>query len=146
MGNQWRDLRCSLGGKGRWILFGLLVLFCSVLPYPLYGEEVPKKKPDKESPITIEADHIEYYKDTDSYEAWGSVKITQDNAHLESDYATLDNRSGDALALGNVWYEDGDSTLIGEKIELNLNTKHGIIYKGKIFHRPDNYHIEGEEM
>ena len=56
------------------------------------------KKPDREAPIIIEADHIEHHKDTDTYEAWGSVKITQDEAHLESDYAILDNRSGDALA------------------------------------------------
>jgi LPS-assembly protein len=111
-------------------------------------KEKPKspKKPDKEAPITIEADRIEYIKETDTYEAWGSVKITQEKAHLESDYATLDNISGDALAVGNVWYDDGESVLITDRIEMNFNTKLGIIYKGRIFHRPDNYHIEGEEI
>src|SRR3990167_3131411 len=104
---------------------------------PLPVKETPKspKKPDKEAPITIEADHIEYIKETDTYEAWGSVKITQEKAHLESDYATLDNRSGDALAFGNVWYDDGESVLITDRIEMNFNTKLGIIYKGRIFQR-----------
>lgn len=108
------------------------------------GKEL--KKLDRDAPIVIEADRIEYHKETDTYEAWDNVKITQGNAHLESDYAILDNRSGDALATGNVWYDDGDSVLIADKIELNLNTKFGVIYKGRIFHRQDNYHIEGEEI
>ena len=104
------------------------------------------KKADSDTPVTIEADHIEYYKDTDTYEAWGSVKITQDGTHMESDYAILDNSSGDALATGNVWYEEADSILIADEVEMNVNTKLGVIYKGRIFQRPDNYHIEGDEM
>lgn len=154
---------------GKWVLISIIVLFFIGLTHFIYGEEISREesgvkgavssptptegekhkepfKPDREAPVTIEADHLEYYKETDIYEAWGSVKITQDDAHLESDYATLDNRSGDALALGNVWYDDGESILISEKIELNFNTKLGVVYKGRIFNRPDNYHIEGEEI
>jgi LPS-assembly protein len=145
-----------LGGVGKWVIIGLSLFTVYSLQFTVhcYGEEIRKedskegisKRPDREAPIIIEADRIEYHKDVDTYEAWGSVRIIQDKAHLESDYATLDNRSGDALALGNVWYDDGESILIAERLELNLNTKLGIIYKGRIFHRPDNYHIEGEEM
>lgn len=140
----------------KWVMIYLLlfIVHCSFFTVYCYGEEVRKdgsregvfNRSDRETPVIIEADHLEYYKDIDTYEAWGSVKITQDKSHLESDYATLDNRSGDAMAIGNVWYEDGDSILIADRLELNLNTKLGVVYKGRIFHRPDNYHIEGEEM
>lgn len=126
------------------LLFSLAVLSFIIVPSPLLGEEILKKKIEKEAPVEIEAEHLDYFKETDTYKLWGSVKITQEKAHLEADYATLDNRTGDAVALGNVWYDDGDSILISEKIELNLNTKFGVIYKGKIFNRPDNYHIEGD--
>lgn len=138
-----------MGETGKWIIIGFMVFIHAWSPFSVYGEERGTKKfkkLEREAPIIIEADRIEYHKDTDTYEAWGSVKITQDEAHLESDYAVLDNRSGDALAKGNVWYEDVDSVLIADEIKLNLNTKLGIIYRGKIFHRPDNYHIEGDEI
>jgi len=156
-------------GKG--VVIGFISLFFSGFTYLTYpeeilnppgnGENLPEpppqsvkwkegdretKKADSGSPLIIEADHLEYHKETDTYEAWGSVKMTQERMHLESDYATLDNRTGDALAIGNVWYDDGDSILITERIELNLNTKLGVVYRGRIFQRTDNYYIEGEEM
>lgn len=124
------------------------VLFTALLfliPHPIYGEEIIKKPP-KEAPIIIKADRIEYRKDIDTYEAWGSVKIVQDTITLKADYISLDNRTADAVALGNVSYDDGENILISERAELNLNTRLGMVYKGKIFHRTDNYHIEGEEI
>lgn len=132
--------------RGTWkrLLLCFITLSFIVIPFQVYGEEILKIKVQKDAPVEIEADHLEYYKETDTYELQGSVKITQEKAHLESDYATLDNRTGDAIAIGNVWYDDGDTVLISDRIDLNLNTKLGVIYKGSIFHRPDNYHIEGD--
>jgi len=74
------------------------------------------------------------------------VKIEQEGLLLEADRIVLDNRTGEALAEGSVYFRDNSGVLRAEKLQMNINTKSGLIYRGELFMSKDNYHLKGERI
>ncbi len=97
-------------------------------------------------PLNIAADHVEYISSESMYIAEGAVSIDLGNSSLKADTIKLNNKTYDAVATGNAIYEDSDTVIKSEKIELNLKTKLGTIYNGSIFYKKDNYHIESGQI
>ncbi|MBI5050702.1 MAG: LPS-assembly protein LptD [Nitrospirae bacterium] len=97
-------------------------------------------------PVNISADHLEYISETNTYVARGSVKIIYEGATLSADEIHLNSVTQDADAFGHVLYEDADAIIVADKVELNLGTKLGTLYNGRIFYKSRNYHIHGEEV
>jgi len=99
-----------------------------------------------EEPINISADHLEHFKETNTYTARGSVKVIYEDATLNTDEIHFNNTTADAVATGNVTYEDSEVIIKADKIELNLDTKLGTIYNSSIFYKTRNYYIQGGNL
>lgn len=126
-----------------WYSFFLYVLISGVLSPILCAAELPGKS---DEPIHLKADQLEYLKETDLYIAQGDAEVVQGSMRLTADTLRLDGKTGKLLGLGHIHYFDGENTIEAERIEVNVDTKLGIIYNGKIFLKAENYYIEGEEI
>lgn len=146
--------------QGRCFLLFFLLVFLVLLPgRPLRAAppRAPKAaKPnfsaekktlgESEEPIHLESDRLEYFKEQDLYVAEGSVVVQQGPLHLEADSLRLDNANGKLLAVGNVHFNDGENKTDAQELEMDINTKLGILYDAKLFIKSDNYYVEGEVM
>jgi LPS-assembly protein len=103
------------------------------------AQDTPKKVP-----VTVTADKLDYDRTSDVYIAVGHVKIDQEGIHLEADKVILDNRTGQANAEGNVYLQDAGNVVHAESLKVNLNTDAGIIKKGDLFMKKDNFHVKGD--
>ncbi|HAS55385.1 MAG: hypothetical protein A2X56_05100 [Nitrospirae bacterium GWC2_57_13] len=104
------------------------------------------QEPAGKIPVTVKADNLDYDRTNDRYVAVGNVKIEQEGLLLEADRIVLDNRTGEALAEGSVYFRDNSGVLRAEKLQMNINTKSGLIYRGELFMSKDNYHLKGERI
>ncbi len=95
-------------------------------------------------PVTVTADKLDYDRNTDVYIAVGHVKIEQESVRLEAEKVVLNNKTGDAEAEGKVYLQDKGDVIHAEKLKINLNTHAGVIYKGDLFMKKDNYHLKGD--
>ncbi|MBI5180379.1 MAG: LPS-assembly protein LptD [Nitrospirae bacterium] len=135
----------------RFFIFSILFLlgFFSTLfsPASINAEVTDLGKYAKTSePITINADTLEYDREKDIYNAKGNVEIIQGKVRVTADEVTVDNKTGDVFASGNVVIIDGEDKLSCENLNLNMNTKIGVIHNGSMFIKKGNYHIDGNEF
>ncbi len=103
------------------------------------AEELPKK-----IPVTVTADKLDYDRTNDVYIAIGHVKIEYEGIRLEADKVVLNNKTGEAEAEGNVYLQDEGDVVHAESLKVNLNTSEGIVTKGDLFMKKDNYHMKGD--
>jgi LPS-assembly protein len=103
-----------------------------------WGEGLPKK-----IPVTVTADTLDYDRTNDRYIAIGHVKIEQEGLRLEADKVMLDNKTGEAVAEGKVFLQDKGDVMHAEKMQVNINTRAGIISNGNIFIKKENLHVKG---
>ncbi len=107
----------------------------------LVAEELPKK-----IPVQITADHLDYDRTNDIYTAVGHVRLEQQDIYMQADRIVLNNKTGEAIAEGNVYVRDKGDTLIADRVELNMNTRAGDITNGKIYLSKDDLHLRGEKI
>jgi LPS-assembly protein len=91
--------------------------------------------------VDISAKRLEYFSQNNTYIAKGSVMIVFEDITLQADEVHFNSNTYDAMAIGNVIYEDSSAIITSDRIELNLKTKLGTIYKGYIFYKKHNFHI-----
>lgn len=99
-----------------------------------YVPKVEKPKTDLEAnaePVEVDADRLEAKQGgTAIYE--GDVKVRQGVRKFDSDYAQLDQKSRDVIAIGNIYYNDGQITVTSDKtLKSNLDTKNSELEEGK---------------
>lgn len=99
-----------------------------------------------EEQTEIIADNLEYLSQSDTYIAKGSVKITFDDATLTADEMQFNGGTSDAVATGNVVFENPETVINADRIELNLKTKLGVIYNNNLFYKKRNLHIRGRNL
>ncbi len=104
-----------------------------------FAEAIPKK-----IPVTVSADKLDYDRNTDVYIAEGHVKIEQEGIRLEAEKVVLNNKTGEAEAFGKVYLQDKDNVVHADTLKVNLRTREGIVYKGDLFMKKDNYHLKGQ--
>jgi LPS-assembly protein len=105
------------------------------------GGVLPKALGDQ--PINITADRLEYVRETETYEATGSVVIVQGAKRLTGDRVTIRNLSGRVSARGNVHLKEVNTDLWAEELELNLNTQAGVVTNGKLYFKDSNTLVTG---
>ena len=98
----------------------------------------------KKTPVTVTADHLDYDRATDVYIAEGHVKIEHEDIRLEADKVVLDNKTGVVEAEGNVYLQDQGNVVRAAKLTTNIRTAQGVIYKGSVFLKKDNYYLAGD--
>ncbi|TMX07611.1 LPS assembly protein LptD [Aeromonas salmonicida subsp. achromogenes] len=99
-----------------------------------YVPKVEKLAPGKDAnaqPVEVDADRLEAKQGgTAVYQ--GDVKVRQGVRKFDSDYAELDQKSRDVIAIGNIYYNDGQITVTSDKtLKSNLDTKNSELEKGK---------------
>jgi len=102
-------------------------------------DEIPKN-----APVAITADKLDYDRTTDIYTAVGHVKIEYGSIRLEADTVTLNNKTGEATAEGKVLLQDKEDMTRADKLQININTRSGIMYKGDLFKKKENIHMKGD--
>lgn len=139
-------------GHRRWsvLCLSLLVLLSIPLPPLASSRAAPAEtsrtisaKPASEQPITVTAERIEYVKETDVYEATGSVVITQGTLRLTADRVTIYMLSGLLIATGKAHLSDPASDLRAERLEMDVNTSAGVMTDGTLFVRDSNTLVVG---
>ena len=106
-----------------------------------FAEDLPKR-----IPVSVTADKLDYDRTNDLYTAEGHVRIEQQDIRLDADRVVLDNKTGDVRAEGNVYLRDKGDTLLSERVEVNLNTGAGVIYKGQLYKSKENFHLKGDRI
>jgi LPS-assembly protein len=120
----------------------ILIFFLFTIHYYFLFTDYCSAK--EETIITSET--LEYFEDTSTYVAKGSVKVSSEDKTIESDEMTYNVQTSDVVALGNVRYDDAEKTFTASKMELNLEWNTGRLYDGVILFKTDNYHIIGKEI
>ncbi|MGH7205730.1 MAG: LPS-assembly protein LptD [Nitrospiraceae bacterium] len=139
-------------GHRPWSVLGSSCLVClSVLtaaPPPAFpaqssSQTVVTATPPSAQPLEITGDRIEYHKETEAYEADGSVVIVQGPMKLTADHVTLQVLPGTLIATGRVHLLDGTSELWSEQLELDVNTEAGVITDGRLYNKLSNTLVTG---
>jgi len=134
---------CSLfPGKGNWISF----LFLLLSAFLLSAAELPAETRKIEGPVNIEADTLDYAKETDTYHAQGNVVIRFTDGILQADSVTLSKSTNEALAEGKVFLKSGGDTLEGDTIRFNIDTKNGTAQNGRIFLVRNHVFVKGSRI
>lgn len=99
-----------------------------------YVPKIEKPSADQDAnaqPVEVDADRLEAKQGgTAVYE--GDVKVRQGVRKFDSDYAQLDQKSRDVIAIGNIYYNDGQITVTSDKtLNSNLDTKNSELEEGK---------------
>jgi LPS-assembly protein len=144
-----REVRSAHRERGHCREAGVLRAACAALALlalvlhapPGFGGEIPKK-----IPVTVTADNLQYDRTNDTYTASGHVRVEHQGMRVEADKLVLNNRTGMALAEGNVYLLDKGDVIMADRIEVNLNTRAGLILNGNIFMGKDNYHLRGARI
>lgn len=134
---------CTPGHNLILIFLPLLCILFTSFASTLFAAEIPGKS---NSPIHLESNHLQYFKEIDVYLAQGAVVIEQEGMRLEADTVRLNGKTGALSAMGNIHYFDGGNTIDAEHITIDINTKLGIIYKGNLFFKEENYYVQGDEI
>ncbi|MDI7259682.1 MAG: LPS assembly protein LptD [Thermodesulfobacteriota bacterium] len=122
--------------------FIFLIVFHSPMAY---GKISHVKVEKGEGPVEIEADELIYEREKQLYQAHGGVEVTRGNLSLKGDHARLNMATKDLTAWGNVVLREGEDVLECERLEINLDTRKGKVYKAKLFLKDQNFHITSRE-
>ena len=111
---------------------------------------VTKKMPDittikQEGPIEIEAERLSYDRDEQIFQAHGNVEVVKGDFSLKAEHARLSTATNEVIAWGNVVLVEGEDVLECARLEVNMNTRIGKVYQGKLFLKDQNYRIMGRE-
>lgn len=100
----------------------------------------------KDSPVSIQADKLDYDKPSSTYSAQGRVDIQQDTTRLRAENVHYNTVTGDADAVGHVILDDPEGTLCGEQMDVNMKTAVGVAQNAHGFMSAYNFYISGDEI
>ncbi|MCJ7749239.1 MAG: hypothetical protein MUP27_15995, partial [Desulfobacterales bacterium] len=129
----------------RFMMSSIFILFIVFSPFALHAKTPEVKMTKEEGPIDIEADQLIYEKDVQIYQAHGNVDLVRGNLSVKADHAQLNMVTKDLMAWGNILLREGEDVIECERLEVNLDTQLGKIYKAKLFLKDQNFHIIGRE-
>jgi LPS-assembly protein len=98
-----------------------------------------------EGPVTMEADRVTYDQKGGFISLEGAVRILYKNTTVQADKVIFYDQTKDVLAEGGVILTEGEDVLRCDRLELNIETKKGVVYKGRLFLKKKNFHIAGSK-
>ena len=101
---------------------------------------------DLKIPVDISADEMAYSRERDELTANGHVRLTQGTLTLQADQALFHRASGHLTATGGIKASDGTDQLEGETLDIDLNTRSGVLTRGRLFLPRDRYRVTGERI
>jgi LPS-assembly protein len=133
------------------IVTTLLVVFISfsLFPQQTIGQAIGFEfEPDDykaEGPITMEADRLTYDQKEGSISLEGTVLIRYENTSVQADKVIFYEKTKDVMAEGGVVLTEGEDILRCDRLELNIDTKQGVVYEARLFLKQKNFHITGSK-
>jgi LPS-assembly protein len=124
---------CMAGGAG-----------AEMIEVPHLEKKVERLQ-QQEMPVYIHAQRLEYQRAKNLYIGSGYVDIRYGDIRLQADEVVFDAATGRAKASGNVIMDEGRNRLVGERLEVNLNNKLGVLHQGEVFLAP-NYFLTGRRI
>jgi len=97
-------------------------------------------------PVRLQADSVTYDRGENTYLAEGKVEMWQGDRKLTADRVVLNAETQEAEATGKVILVQGDDVLRSERMKIDLDTSLGIVVKGTLFLKKQNYYLRGEEI
>ena len=128
---------------GRLALALVLSFLLPVQGHAAGAEGPPSPSGSGSLPLNVKADRIDYLQDQDIYEADGSVVVDQGPVHLTADHLTVQALPGIMIATGHVRLTDPKADIIGERLEMNVNTEAGVITHGQVYIKASNTTVDG---
>ena len=125
--------------------YSIICLIISCCFIPAYNSNAAETDISK-GPITLEADSVAYDKEKDTYHAKGNVLIVFSGGVLMAESAILNKATNDAIAEGYVMLISDGDILEGDKVELNIESKTGVAYEGKMFFAANHFYIKGTRI
>lgn len=118
------------------------------LVYPNLAESALELnlKTDPNAPWRIRADKIQFDKTTLTYTAEGNVTLQQDQRKISADTIIYNTNTQKAFATGHVVLRAGNDVLRGQRLEMDLNDKTGIIHDARAFFKARHFFIVGDEI
>jgi LPS-assembly protein len=83
---------------------------------------------NKESPIIINGDNVEYSSDSSEVTATGNIEVIYKGSKLTCNKLKVNMQTKEGVAEGNARLQDPKGVLTGEKIVYNFANKTGVIY------------------
>ncbi len=126
----------------------LLIVLASLplVPRPAIGQGIGLESRYKaEGPITMEADKVTYDQKGGFISLEGAVRILYKNATVHADKIIFYDQTKDVVAEGGVVFTEGEDILRCDRLELNIETKKGVVYEGRLFIKKKNFHITGKK-
>jgi len=121
-------------------------LFDMAVAAPMPGTGAASISAEPGSPWQVSADSLFYDQEADHYVAKGHVVIINKDMRLSADFVQLDDKTGQALAIGNAVLTDGKDILSGERIRVDLKNRTGVAFRGTIFLKQNHFHIRGDKI
>lgn len=132
---SWVRSRFTIHGS-RFTLHFLLFTACfSLFTSYCYAEE---------GITVIKADSLEYFPNEKKYVATGSVTIEREDAVLRSDRIIFFEETSDAVADGNVSFDDKGISIKASQAGFNMDSRTGKLVDAEVFYKKDNYHLLGK--
>ena len=102
-------------------LLGLILVVIFLLANPIFAEE------NKESPLIINGDNVEYSADSKEVTATGNIVVTYKGSKLTCHKLKVNMQTKEGLAEGNARLQDSKGVVTGEKIVYDFANKTGVI-------------------
>ena len=119
-------------------------------PTPAAGQGVDaleeKVLENRDEPVTITADVLEYEAPRELYVARGNVVIVQGDRTLKADWVAFNPETGAGVASGNVELVDGDDTLRADFVEFNTENLQGVMQGGNLDSPGSQFRTSGSEI
>lgn len=96
--------------------------------------------------LRLRADRLSYEQKDEVLSAAGNVEMDWGGSRLYADMAEYYREKGIVSAHGSVKLVKGQDTLSGDSIELEVESKNGVVNNGKIFVQSANIHASGSKV
>lgn len=96
--------------------------------------------------LRVRADRLSYEQKDDVLSAAGNVEMDWGGSRLYADMADYYREKGIVSARGSVRLVKGQDTLSGDSVELDVDSKNGVINNGRIFVQSNNIHASGSKI
>ena len=86
---------------------------------------------ERDVPVRIQADSLEYDQPRKLYVARGNVRISQEGRELQAEWIAFSNLTRRGAASGGVVFSDGVDTVYTEFIEFDIDTLQGVMFEAE---------------
>ncbi len=124
------------------IILFVITIILSLLSQRSFGFG-PRHEAEIGGSVRMEADRLTYDRRGGFISMVGDVRILHKGISLRADRVIFYTETKDVVAEGEVVLREGEDVLRCDRLEFNIETKKGVVYKGRLFLKKKNFHITG---